>query len=348
MNTTSRQLFKDTLDAEPTRRPPCWVMRQAGRFLPEYRALKQKYTFTEIVKNPELATEATLQPIRRFGFDCAIVFSDILVVSEALGFPYHFKDAGGIRLEKTVETEADIAEIEALADTCAERLSYVAQALKNLRRELPDKALLGFCAAPWTLACYMVQGESAEGFPKLFALKNSRADLFERLMNALAAASKSYIELQTKEGIDGFQIFDSHAGLIAEGEYFRTSGKYNAELAAQARRGNAAAILFANSMSRRFAEVAQAYADFYSLDGAVKLSQIQNAYNVGVQGNLPPETLTFATPDETARQTREILQDAAPLRRHIFNLAHGIRPDAKLENVEAMCKTVFEFDYEKL
>ena len=162
----SRELFKATVLGEKTIRPPFWLMRQAGRFLPEYRQLKKTYSFVEIVRTPELAVEATLQPIRRFNFDCAIVFSDILVVAEALGFPYSFKDTGGIALHKTVACERDIVEIEARIGDVAEHLSYVKSALNILRGELPDKAIYGFCGAPWTLACYLVEGENNVGFPK--------------------------------------------------------------------------------------------------------------------------------------------------------------------------------------
>ena len=338
---TSRELFKATISGEQTPRPPVWLMRQAGRFLPEYRQLKKSYTFTEIVKNPELAVEATLQPIRRFDFDCAIIFSDILVVAEALGFEYQFKETGGISLLKTISSQRDIDEMQARVSTVCEHLSYVKTALEILRKELPNKAIYGFCGAPWTLACYMVQGENTAGFPKLLALKNERPDLFEKMMKIISQASSEYAKMQLSTGIDAFQIFDSHAGLTKQGTYFETSGKWVSKIVDDIK-GNATSVVFANEMSNRLQEVVKCNADFYSLDASKKLSQVRKEFDVGLQGNLPPEVLSNTTIEESKKRTSEIVDDMRPLRRHIFNLAHGIRPDAKLENVEAMCQAIRE------
>ncbi len=342
---TSRQLFKDTCSGKKTERPPFWLMRQAGRFLPEYRALKQKYSFVEITQTPELAVEATLQPIRRFDFDCAIVFSDILVIAEALGIPYSFKEQGGIRLEKTVKTLHDIEEIEARISDVSQHLKYVAQAVKMLRAELPEKAIYGFCGSPWTVACYMLQGESVNGFPKIFEFKKSNPKLFERLMKALAEASKEYAKMQIAEGIDAFQIFDSHAGLIEQNNYFETSGKWIKQIATEIK-NKATSVVFANGMSSRLHEVVKIDADFYSLDSSKKLSEVRKSFDVGLQGNLPPEILSDATPEIVAQKTLDVATDMLALDKHIFNLAHGIRPDAKLENVEAMCQTLKSIKYE--
>ena len=339
MSETSRELFKKTAAGARTSRPPIWVMRQAGRFLPEYRALKLKHDFTEIVKTPELAVEASMQPIRRFGFDCAIIFSDILAAAEALGLPYCFGEKGGIRLLKKVESERDVAEIEAAAGSAAERLGYVAEAVSMLRKELPDKAIYGFCGAPWTLACYMLQGENAAGFPKIFEFKKEREDLFERLMAAVEAVSAEYAKMQIAAGADAFQVFDSHAGIIPKGQYAEFSGRWTRKIFGAAK-GKAAAVLFANGMSERFGEIAEAGADFYSLDASANLAEIRGKYNVGVQGNLDPALLSAAGAEVVAKKTREILEGMRGKGRHIFNLGHGIKPDAKLENVQAMCETV--------
>ena len=339
---TSRELFKAAASGAETPRPPFWIMRQAGRFLPEYRELKKKHSFVEITQTPELAVEATLQPIRRFDFDCAIVFSDILVVAEALGFPYAFRDGGGIKLPQTVDSEDAVKKAEDAADSVAERLDYVRQAVRILRRELPDKALYGFCGAPWTLACYMVEGGSAQGFPKFASFAKSRPDLFKRLMAALSKASASYAKMQAQEGIDAFQVFDSHAALTPEGGYFEMSGRWIKPVF-DALGNRAVGVIFANGMSQRMGESVRTGAAFYSLDASRKLSEVRAEFDVGLQGNLPPEILGNSTPEEVARRTREIVEDMRGKGRHIFNLAHGIRPDAKLENVEALCQTIREF-----
>ncbi len=335
----SRDLFKATVAGEKTERPPIWLMRQAGRFLPEYRQLKQAHSFVEIVRTPDLAVEATLQPIRRFDFDCAIIFSDILVVAEALGFPYSFKDKGGIMLHKTVRSERDVAEMEARLDDVVGNLFYVGEALKILRSQLPNKAIYGFCGAPWTLACYLVEGENNVGFPKFATLYKEQKNLFERLMSVLTKASCRYAKMQARQGIDAFQIFDSHAALTSSGEYFSSSGKWIGEIE-KSLSDEVASVVFANGMSSRLDEVVEIGADFYSLDASRKLSSVREKFDIGLQGNLPPEMLSEATPEQVAQKAKEIVCDMAGKGRHIFNLAHGIRPDAKLENVEAMCQAV--------
>ena len=198
-------------------------MRQAGRYLPEYRELKQKYGFLGIVKNPEIAVEAALQPMRRFDFDCAIAFSDILTIPEALGFPYRFKDGGGITLERTVEN-ADDAAIDSPAQKVREKLGYVAENISLLRSSLPEKAVFGFCGSPFTLAAYMVEGGGSKTFPKFTRFMRECPDAFERLMEALCSAAGEYALMQAERGIDAFQIFDSNAFLIPDGKYFELSG----------------------------------------------------------------------------------------------------------------------------
>lgn len=204
-------------------------MRQAGRYLPEYRELKQKYGFLGIVKNPEIAVEAALQPMRRFDFDCAIAFSDILTIPEALGFPYRFKDGGGIMLERTVEN-ADAAAIDSPAQKVREKLGYVAENISLLRSSLPEKAVFGFCGSPFTLAAYMVEGGGSKTFPKFTRFMRECPDAFERLMEALCSAAGEYALMQAERGIDAFQIFDSNAFLIPDGKYFELSGKWNAKV----------------------------------------------------------------------------------------------------------------------
>lgn len=175
----SRELFHATCAGVKFKRPPFWLMRQAGRYLPEYRQLKEKHGFLGIVRTPEVAVEAALQPIRRFDFDCAIIFSDILVIPEALGFPYKFKDAGGILMERRVETEDDVREMRDNIGGIRERLAYVFENAKLLRRALPKKAVLGFCGSPFTLAAYMVEGESSKTFPRFRNFLSQRRGVFE-------------------------------------------------------------------------------------------------------------------------------------------------------------------------
>ncbi|RMF02209.1 MAG: uroporphyrinogen decarboxylase, partial [Alphaproteobacteria bacterium] len=178
----SRERFLAACACQPLDRPPVWVMRQAGRYLPEYRALKEKHSFVEMVRTPDLATEVTLQPLRRFALDAAILFSDILVVPEALGLPYHFREGGGIGMDRRLETEADIHALHP-ASAVRENLTYIPEALKRIKAELDgSKMLLGFGGSPWTLACYMIDGGSSDDFARAKALFHAHRPVFNHLM----------------------------------------------------------------------------------------------------------------------------------------------------------------------
>ncbi len=328
----SRERFFSAFERADLDRPPFWVMRQAGRYLPEYRELKEKNGFLGIVHTPELVAEATIQPIRRFGFDCAILFCDILALAEALGFPYRFKEGGGIELLRTVRDEKDVESI--VPSRVREKLSYVAEALSILRRELPDRALLGFCASPFTLASYMVSGGGGN-FEKF--LEFVKSGLFKPLMEVLTKASAEYMKMQSECGIDGFQIFDSNAALAEN--YRVDSGAYISELLSEAGRSGVKSILFAPGSN--FEDIFSVGADAYSLDSSANLPSLSSKYGYVLQGNLDPSSLSSDSPSETFRKTSEIVAGVGS--GHIFNLGHGIRPDAKLENVEAMCEAVKTF-----
>ena len=340
----SRELFHATCAGVRFTRPPFWMMRQAGRYLPEYRQLKEKYGFLGIVQTPEVAVEAALQPMRRFDFDCAIIFSDILVVSEALGFPYKFKDAGGIMLERKIRNANDVKEVRKNIGAIRERLSYVADNARLLRKELPKKAVLGFCAAPLTLASYMLEGEGSVDFPALKIFAKESPELFGELMDSLAEALAEYLKMQIECGVDGIQIFDSHASITPEGKFDEMSGQWVRGII-QALDGRTRTIFFAPKMSKRFSEISTLGADIYSVDDACKLSELRSCGGqpYGLQGNLNPDLLSTSTPDEVSKKTHEIIADMSMFGRHIFNLGHGIKPDAKIENVEALCSAVKNF-----
>ncbi|HKI68882.1 MAG TPA: uroporphyrinogen decarboxylase family protein [Verrucomicrobiae bacterium] len=221
---TSRQRFLDACHCRATDRPPVWLMRQAGRALPEYRKLKEKYTFLELVQNPELAVEVTLQPVRRFGFDAAILFSDILVIPEALGQSYRFRETGGVAMDFTVQSHADIEKLS--VNQVTERLSYVDKALRLLRKELGDEtALIGFSGSPWTLATFMMEGGSAEKYTRALALFREDRKTYFALAEKLTAAITSYLQMQIAVGVDALQIFDSHGGHLAANEFQEASGR---------------------------------------------------------------------------------------------------------------------------
>jgi uroporphyrinogen decarboxylase len=200
-------------------------MRQAGRALPEYRALKERYTFLEMVQTPALAAEVTLQPIRRFDFDGAILFSDILVIAEGLGQRYQFRDQGGIKMEFLLESAADIRRLDVGAVN--ERLSYVADALALIKRELGGRAaLIGFAGSPWTLANFMLEGGGVKEYTKAKALYYSDPELFGLLLDKIARAVAGYLQMQIDAGVDAVQIFDSLGGLLPPSAFAAASGRW--------------------------------------------------------------------------------------------------------------------------
>jgi len=228
---TSRQRFQAACRCLPTDRPPVWLMRQAGRALPEYRKLKETYTFVQLVQNPELAVEVTLQPVRRFGFDAAILFSDILVIPEALGQTYHFRETGGVVMDFAVTTAADIARLS--VEHVVERLSYVDKALRLLRTELGDRtALIGFSGSPWTLATFMMEGGSVPKYSRALALFREDPKTYYLLAEKLTAAVTAYLQMQADTGVDALQLFDSHGGHLLPTEFQEASGRWMRDIIA--------------------------------------------------------------------------------------------------------------------
>lgn len=314
-------------------------MRQAGRALPEYRALKEKHSFLELVQTPELATEVTLQPIRRFGFDAAVLFSDILVLAEALGQGYHFREQGGIAMEFTLETAADVARLETGA--VRQRLDYVARALPLIKQELAGRtALLGFCGAPWTMANFMVEGGSSREFTRARALFYTDRPLFNALMEKLAVATTDYLLMQIEAGADAVQIFDTLAGLLPPEHYEAASGQWIRRIVAGLG-GRVPVILFAKGMNTNFEALLSTGAPALGIDWAISLGELARRLpaNVAVQGNLDPVLLT-TTPAVVAAETTRLLTAMRGRPGHIFNLGHGVTPQARLENIESLVNTV--------
>ena len=246
-------------------RPPMWMMRQAGRYLPEYRELKNKYTFHEMIKTPDLAAEVTLQPMKRFSFDAAVIFSDILVIPEALGQPYHFRETGGIEMEYKLTSASKIAEME--PDSARPHLEYVGEAIKLVKKELDGKqALLGFCGSPWTLACYMIQGNSdSKLFEAAKHMAYSYRSLFETLLEKLTATIIDYLRMQIYSGVDAIQIFDSFGGLCNAKDYWRLSLQW-IHYIIRSLSDDIPVILYSNGMGHMAEELVRTDVNVLSLD----------------------------------------------------------------------------------
>lgn len=335
----SRERFQKACRCEPLERPPIWVMRQAGRHLPEYRALKEKHTFHELVQTPELAVEVTMQPIRRYATDAAILFSDILVIPEAMGQPYEFRDRGGIEMAFRIESRADIERLE--VDAVVERLKYVEDTLKLLRAQLGDEtALIGFGGSPWTLATYMVEGGSSKDYHLAKRLFYTDRTSFDLLMEKITDAVIRYFRMQIACGVDAVQIFDSWGGVLAPDAYWDASASWMAKICA-AVRDDVPVIVFSKGAHERTEELVRTQAHVLGADWTTRLSDFRRQLpaNIGVQGNLDP-VLLETTPAIVRHEATRILDAMRGLHGHIFNLGHGIAPSASIENMETLVGTV--------
>jgi uroporphyrinogen decarboxylase len=336
---TSRERFLAAAACQPLDRPPVWIMRQAGRYLPEYRALKAQSSFLEMVKTPELAAEVTLQPLRRFALDAAIIFSDILVIPEALGQGYKFRDAGGIEMDFRLETKAQLDRLNPVG--VAARLDYVGKALARVKTELKgEKALLGFGGSPWTLGTYMLEGGSADEFQRSKAAFYSDRPLFNALMEKLTAALIEYFQMQIRAGADAIQIFDSWGGILAGQDYEAASLRWIRDIIAALPKGFPI-ILYAKGTPSQFTDQAFSGASVLGVDWTVDLGVVRKLVpgNIALQGNLDP-VLMNTTPEIVRHEVTRLLESMRGANGHIFNLGHGIMPQAKIECVEALVDTV--------
>jgi uroporphyrinogen decarboxylase len=357
---TSRQRFLNACHCRPNDRSPVWLMRQAGRALPEYRKLKETYTFVQLVQNPELAVEVTLQPVRRFGFDAAILFSDILVIPEAMGQTYRFKETGGVIMDFAIQSKADIEKLS-VAQVC-EKLSYVDKALRLLRQELGDQtALIGFSGSPWTLATFMMEGASVPKYGLALALFREDPKTYFALAEKLTAAVTAYLKMQIAAGADALQIFDSHGGHLDAGEFQEASGRWMREIIsslAERRlqaavsvdlhtttlppQGGGPIIVFSLGTHGNWPDLIATGANVIGIDWQTSLAEARKLIPeaIGLQGNLAPTLMVDATPDVVANETRAVLEAMRGRPGHIFNLGHGLTPGAKLENIAALVETV--------
>ncbi|MGH8024188.1 MAG: uroporphyrinogen decarboxylase [Limisphaerales bacterium] len=335
---TKRQRFLESCRCRAVDRPPVWLMRQAGRALPEYRELKASHDFLKLVRTPDLAAEVTLQPVRRFEFDAAILFSDILVVAEALGQGYRFRENGGIQMDFALRNAADIGALDLTA--VEEKLAYVPRAIAAVKEALAgETALIGFAGSPWTLANFMLEAGSAREFVRAKALLAAEPALFSSLMETLTAAVTKLLQMQIAAGADVVQIFDSLGGLLSPRDFSEGSAKWMKRIISAL--GGAVPVIVFSKDSRQWNSLVGTGANVLGLDSAVSLAEARKALpvSVGMQGNLDPSLLT-TNPGRVRAETQRILEEMRGRPGHIFNLGHGVPPDAKLENIEALVETV--------
>lgn len=321
------------------------MMRQAGRCLPEYRKLKEKYSFLDLVRTPELACEVTLQPVRRFGFDAAILFSDILVVPEAMGQGYRFRETGGVEMEFPLRDAADIARLT--TEAIEEKLQYVTEALRLIKGQLGSRtALLGFAGSPWTLANFMLDGGSAKNHERaLHLLQNERA-LFKRLLEKITVAVTRFLRAQVDAGVDAVQIFDSHGGLLPKDLFEAGSGEWMRRVIAEI--DDCIPVIVFSKGAHDWETLFSLGANAIGLGPEIDLATARKLFpaDLAIQGNLDPELLLHLTPEELAVKTRRLLEQMRGRAGYIFNLGHGVPPAAPLDNIASVVRTVREFSHD--
>lgn len=333
-----------TLSGETLASPPFWFMRQAGRYLPEYRQLRaQARDFVSLCLTPDLAAEITLQPIRRFGMDAAILFADILLIPHALGQHLEFREGEGPHLE-AIEDSADVALLEANRSALRDALSPVAETVRRVAASLPgETALIGFAGAPWTVATYMIEGGSSREFAKARRLAWEQPELFARLIDLLVDTTIDYLSMQIEAGAEAVQLFDSWAGGVSADEFARWCilPARRIALAIKSRHPGVPVIGFPRGCGASYFDFAcQAAVDCVGLDQGVPLAWAHNELQkrVVLQGNLDPLlVITGSAPMIEATKRILGMLGRAPF---IFNLGHGFRPETPIAHVEALCATI--------
>ena len=339
--------FLRALRREPVDCTPVWIMRQAGRYLPEYRATRARAgSFLALAKTPELACEVTLQPLERFELDAAILFSDILTVPDAMGLGLYFVEGEGPKFEHPVRSAADVARL-AVPDIGTE-LRYVTDAVSLIRRELDGRVpLIGFSGSPWTLACYMVEGGSSDGFSRIKAMMYDDPASLHRLLEVVTEAVIAYLAAQREAGAQALQIFDTWGGVLSPAMYREFSLRYLARIAQELPRGEGAErtplILFGKGNAPHLEALADTGAEGVGVDWSVTLEEARRRTGgrVALQGNLDPAVL-FASPERIRAEAAAVLQSYGPGPGHVFNLGHGITPDVKPDHLKALVDAVHE------
>jgi uroporphyrinogen decarboxylase len=330
---------------QPVDRTPVWIMRQAGRYLPEYRATRARAgSFMQLCTTPELACEVTLQPLARFPLDAAILFSDILTIPDAMGLGLHFVEGEGPKFKNPVR---DARAIDKLGKPDPETdLRYVMDAVRLIRRELNGKVpLIGFAGSPWTLATYMIEGESSREFPLAKGLLREQPAVLHKLLNTLAESVADYLNAQIRAGAQAVMVFDTWGGALNTQEYSEFSLRYMQQIVQRLLREQDGqkipVILFTKGGGQWLEQIAASGCDGVGLDWTVSLRDARTRLQdkVALQGNLEPGILR-QSPDEVVAATEKVLADYGHGHGHVFNLGHGIEPDIDPQNVMHMLETL--------
>ena len=330
---------------QPTERRPIWLMRQAGRYLPEYRATRSRAgNFMAMCSNPQLACEVTLQPVDRYPLDAAILFSDILTIPHAMDVGLEFEAGEGPKIERPIRTSADVDKLK-IPDP-AHELRYVIDAVALIRRELNGRVpLIGFAGSPWTVATYMVEGGGSKAFARIKRMMYESPAVLHRLLDVLARSTIAYLNAQIAAGAQAVMVFDTWGGVLTPAQYHEFSLHYMAQvidaLTRHADGRRVPNIVFTKGGGAWLAKIAAIGCDAVGVDWTTDLSTARKAVDdrVAVQGNLDPAAL-FAAPETLRAETRRVLKSFGAGPGHVFNLGHGITPEVDPERVAVLVDTV--------
>lgn len=346
MTDVSQSVLIRSLQQKPVTRTPVWIMRQAGRYLPEYRQVRaQAGDFLSLCKNPHLACEVTLQPLRRFALDAAILFSDILTIPDAMGLGLSFLEGEGPCLSRPVRS---IAAIDALPGASVlDELGYVMDAVRLIRQEMPaDLPLIGFSGSPWTLACYMIEGGGSRDFKRVLQMMYNEPAAMHRLLTKLSAAVSVYLEEQIRAGVNALMVFDTWGGILTTANYKAFSLNYMATIVSQLKQKypHIPITLFTKGGGQWLQHLANTGCDALSVDWTCDLTaaKAQVGAQVALQGNLDPCVL-LTSPECIRSHVKQVLDAYGHGTGHVFNLGHGITPDVPSEHVSVLVDAVHEF-----
>jgi uroporphyrinogen decarboxylase len=343
MTTLRNDLLLRTLRGENTERPPVWMMRQAGRYLPDYMKLKEKYSFFERCQNPELATEITIQPVEQVGVDAAIIFSDILVVPQAMGMEVQMVEGKGPFLPDPIKVISDLNKLN--VPDVNEKLGYVFDALRLTKKTLDGRVpLIGFAGSPWTLLCYMVQGKGSKTFDEAKAFCYTQPEAAHRLLQLITNTTIAYLKGQVKAGADVVQIFDSWGGLLGPDDFEVLSLQYIRQIVT-ALKDEVLTIIFAKGAWQSLDKMAATGAHGLGIDWCIRPSTARDLAgpNVTLQGNYDPAKLLSPIP--VIKKEVTAMLDAFIGYSHIANLGHGILPDVPVDHARAFVDAVKEYEF---
>jgi uroporphyrinogen decarboxylase len=333
--------FVKACKAQPVDRTPVWFMRQAGRYMPEYRAVRKQHSILEICKKPELAAEVTITAAETLGLDAAIIFADLLLPLEVMGLPFHFSAGEGPVIEKPVRKAEDVVRLQTGR---ASELVYVSQAVRLVAKHFGSRLpVIGFCGAPFTLASYMIEGGGSRNYVHTKTMMYTAPETWDELMRRLVMVVSEYAMAQLQAGADVLQVFDSWVGCLSVGDYRRYVLPHAKELIEKLRESGAPVIYFGTDTTALLPAMKETGADVMGLDWRVPLDEGWRSigWRGAVQGNLDPVVL-FAPWKEIKARAENILRRAAGRAGHIFNLGHGILPETPVENVKALAAFVQE------